>query len=90
MSRTTVQKITEVKRELEVNKDKFKAFDMKVSDKFKNRKLSVDGSISPDDWKELVDNDEAFAKEFEKVFDNPDVSDADDFYPDNFDGYVNT
>ena len=90
VSRTTVQQITEVERELEVNKDKFKAFDMKVSDKFKNRKLSADVSISPDDWKELVDNDEAFAKEFEKVFDNPDVSDVDDFSPDNFDGYVNT
>ena len=33
---------------------------MKVSDKFKNIKLSADGSISPEYWKELLDNDEAF------------------------------
>ena len=89
MSSTTVQRITEVERGLEVNKDKFKSFDMKVSDKFKNRRLSADGSISPEDWKELVDNDEAFAEEFENAFDNPDVSGADDFSPDTFDVYVN-
>ena len=53
---------------VEVNKDKFKACDMKVSNKFKNSKLSADGSISREDWKELVDNDEASVEEFEKVF----------------------
>ena len=62
---------------------------MRVSEKSKNRKFSSDRSISPEYWKELVDNYESFAKEFEKVFDNPDGSDADDFYLDTFDGYVN-
>ena len=33
---------------------------MKVLEKSNNRKLSDDGSINPEDWKELVDNDEAF------------------------------
>ena len=89
VSRTTVQWITEVKRGLEVNKDRFKSFDMKVSDKFKNSKFSADGYISPEKWKELVDNDEAIAEEFQNVFDNPDVINADDFYQDSFDGYVN-
>ena len=84
MSRTTVQRITEVERGLEVNKDKFKAFGMKVSKKFKNRKFSADRSISQEDWKELVDNDEAFTKRFENIFDNPDVSYAEDLSPDNF------
>ena len=40
-------------------------------------------------WKELVDHDENFAVEFEKVFDHSDFNYADDFFPDNFDGYVN-
>ena len=47
VSRTTVQQITEIKRGLEVNKDRLKAFDMKVLEKFKNRNLSANGSISP-------------------------------------------
>ena len=51
--------------------------------------MSADGSISPEEWNYLVDNDEALTKEFEKVFDNPDFSDNDDFSPDNFDGCVN-
>ena len=89
VSSTTVKRITEVEYGLEANKDRFKALDMKVLEKSNNRKLSDDGSINPEDWKELVDNDEAFVQEFEKVFYNTYVSDADDFYPDNFDGYVN-
>ena len=89
VSRTTVQRITKVKRVLEVNKDKSKIFYMKVSDKFKNRKLWADGYLRPEDWKELAGNDEAFAKEFEKVFDNPDISDSKDFSLDTFYGYVN-
>ena len=51
--------------------------------------MSADRSITQEDWKELVDNNESFAEEFKKVFDNPDVSDFDEFSPDNFDGYVN-
>ena len=39
VSRTTVQRITEVERGIEANKYKFKAFDMKVLDKFKNGKI---------------------------------------------------
>ena len=62
---------------------------MKVSEKFKNKKFSADVSISPEDWKESVDNDEAFVNGFLKFFDNTDVSDADDFSPDNFYAYVN-
>ena len=88
-SRTKLQQIIEVKSGLEANKDKLKAFYMKVSYKLKNSKWSAYVSISPEEWKYLVDSYEAFAKEFENVFDNPDVSDADDFSPDNFDGYVN-
>ena len=89
VSRTTVHRTIEVERGLEVNKDKLKAFYMKVSDKFKNRKISANRSIIPEDWDELVDTDEALVNEFEKVFDNPYVSDADDFSPDYFDGYFN-
>ena len=47
VSKTTVKRITEVERGLEVNKDILKSFYAEVSEKFKNRKLSADGSISP-------------------------------------------
>ena len=47
VSRTTVQRITEVEHGLEFNQDILKAFDMNISDKFKNIKLSADGYISP-------------------------------------------
>ena len=89
MSRTTVHRIIEVEHGLKVNKGKFKEFDMKVSEKFKNRKISVDGSINPKEWKELVDNDKALLLESLNFFHNPDVSDADDFSPDSFDGCFN-
>ena len=58
---------------------------MKVLDKFNNKKLSADGSIIPEYWKELVDNDEASAEEFETFFDDTDINDADDFSTDTCD-----
>ena len=56
VSRTIVQRITGFKRGLEVKNDTFKSFDMKVLDKLNNGKLSAERSISPEDWKYLVDN----------------------------------
>ena len=89
VSKTTVKRITEVERGFEVNKDILKSFYAEVSEKFKNRKISVDGSINPKEWKELVDNDKALLLESLNFFHNPDVSDADDFSPDSFDGCFN-
>ena len=89
VSSTTVHRITQFECGLEINKDKLKEFDMKVSDNFRNSRSSADRSISPEEWKELVDNDEAFTEYFEKVFDNLDVNDSDDFSPDTFYGYFN-
>ena len=41
-------------------------------------------------WDELAENDKYFKEEFKKVFNNPDVQEADDGFMDNlYDQYVN-
>ena len=41
-------------------------------------------------WAEIAENDEWFKEDFNKVFNNPDVKEADDgFAADSYDQYVN-
>ena len=90
-TRTTVQRITHVEANLEAHKEKFLAYDAKIATQFHNSILKPDETCSPEDWKNLIEMDDAFAKEISITFNNPEVFDDDTTgdSPDTDDGYLN-
>ena len=66
-------------------------FNNKIADKFKEGWIATEGDKpSLQEWADLLEEDEDFAAEFNRVFDNEDIAEADDeFDPDSFDHYLN-
>ena len=84
----TVQRVTELEKQTDENKEKIKVFSDKIIHIFR---LSVDGDKPKlEDWADLLEDDQDFVDEFNWLFDNPDVPEADDeFDPDSYDHYLN-
>ena len=91
ISRTTVQRMTELEKSTDVNKARIVKYDEAIAERFKEERLAKNGDKpDPEDWAELIESDPDFAEEFARTFDNPDIKEADDdFDPDSYDGYVN-
>jgi hypothetical protein len=91
ISRTTVQRMTELEKSTDVNKARIVKFDEEIAERFKEERLAKNGDKpDPEDWAALIESDPDFAEEFARTFDNPDVKEADDsFDPDSFDHYLN-
>ena len=91
VSRTTVQRVTEIEKTTDANKARIKQYDSKIAERFKEERLAKNGDKpDPVDWADIIGDDPEFAEEFATTFDNPEVKEADDdFDPDSYDGYVN-
>ena len=91
ISRTTVQRMTELEKSTDVNKSRIIKYDASIAERFKEERLGKSGDKpDPADWSQLIESDPDFAEEFARTFDNPDVKEADDeFDPDSYDGYLN-
>ena len=65
-------------------------FNLSIRDKFKEGRLATDGDKPVlSEWANLLEDDEDFAAEFNCLFDNPDVDEADDdLNLDLFDNYL--
>ena len=75
----TVQRVTEPEKKTVANQERMKVFTDKIAKKFKEDRLLVDGDKPQlDDWADLLDADDAFAEEFQRLFDNPEVPEADE------------
>ena len=88
----TVQRMTYLEQQTDANKERMKSFSSRIADKFKEGRLTVDSGEFPqlEDWEQLLEDDEDFAAEFNRLYDNLDVPEADDtFDPDSFDTYLN-
>ena len=87
----TVQRVTELEKQTDATKERMKVYSDKIRDKFKEGRLSVPGDRPKlEDWADLLEDDQDFADEFNRLFDNTDVPEADDeFDPDSFDSYLN-
>ena len=87
----TVQRVTELEKQTEAVKDRMQQHSKKIAEKFKEGRLSSDGDMPKlEEWADLLEDDEDFAAEFNRLFDNTDVKEADDtFDPDSFDHYLN-
>ena len=66
-------------------------FNTKIAAKFKEGRLHQDGDKPVlQDWEDLLEDDPDFAAEFNRLYENTDVPEADDnFDPDSFDTYLN-
>jgi hypothetical protein len=91
VSRTTVQRVTELEKQTEANQQRIAAYDTAIAGRFKEGRLVTAGG-KPDlaAWSKLLETDPNFAEEFAQTFDNPSVPEADDeFDPDSYDSYLN-
>jgi hypothetical protein len=91
VSRTMVQRVTELEKQTEANQQRSAACDTAVAGRFKEGRLVTAGG-KPDlaAWSEPLETDPDFAEEFAQTFDNPSVPEADDeFDPDSCDSCLN-
>ena len=93
ISRTTVQRITNLEKETDEVRASINEFDVEISRRFKEEEdLTYDGAKpNPEDWSEYFENDPDFQEEFDQIVNDPKVPEADDeFTPDMFDDtYLN-
>ena len=68
-----------------------KVFNEKIANGFKEPRSLAEGGIpSLDEWEDLLEDDDGFAEEFHRLYDNADVPEADDaFDPDAYDDCLN-
>ena len=85
-----VQRVTHLELQTDSIKERVQEFNRNIADKFKEGRLATNATPTLDEWSDLLEDDEDFAAEFNCLFDNPEVAEADDtFDPDSFDLYLN-
>ena len=94
ISRTTVQRITNLELSTDEVKDKCKEYDQRITDLLKdeNHIIHQDGDLQLQDWNEFpIEDDPDFIEEFQHVISDPEITDEDEnFTPDAFDDtYLN-
>ena len=93
VARSSVQRVTNLEKELQETKDRFKAYDEAVNTRLKHSNNIFDGDLpDKEHWKEFQ-NDEVFTEEFQKYYGNDSIKEADDQPQEgleaNYDTYLN-
>ena len=91
LSRSTVKRVTNLEKSTTTVKDMFNKFDENIRIKLKSIDRGYVGDKpDPKDWADLIEEDEDFREEFERVYNNKDIPEADDHTPEVLDDtYVN-
>ena len=91
VSRSTVQRVTNLEKQTAAVKDTFNKFDEGIRMKLKIVDRGYVGDKpNPEDWANLIEDDEDFREEFQRVYNNDDIPEADDYTPEVLeDTYVN-
>ena len=93
LSRTTVQRVTNLELQTDENIGRCKAFNESTQDRLGNPEyFTADGKVVPGDWQDYREHfDAEFQEEFENVVNDKSLPEADDeFTPDSFDDtYLN-
>ena len=91
LPRSTVQRVTNLELQTTQVKDLFTKFDKNISIRLKDKDRTYQRSKpNPDDWSDLIENDQEFADGFTRAFNNTDILKANDYTPDVLeDTYVN-
>ena len=90
VSRTTVQRVTTLENQTDVNRQRFEEFNTAITERYKeDRHINKGDKPNLADWSDLLENDSDFTEEFATTFDKPDVKESDDeFDPDSHDTYL--
>ena len=77
-----MQRVTEVEKATISVRDTFEKFDEAIRSKLKCIDRGYAGDKpNPDDWADLLEEDEDFRDEFQKIYNNSDIEEADDYTP---------
>ena len=83
VSRSTVQRVTNLEQQTARVIDIFNKFDMAVTAKLKTPTRGFNGDKpNPEDWAELIESDADFREEFEAIYNSNKIKEADDYTPD--------
>ena len=83
ISRTTVQRVTELEKTTPAVQEVFSKFTDAINSKFKLITKHYNGDKpNPEDWAELIENDEDFRDEFTKLYNDDSIPEADSHTPD--------
>ena len=78
ISRTTVQRVTNLEVQIDYHKALFAEYDSETRRRFKEDGFQVEGDKpNPEDWAEFMDFDEEFQDEFNKIVSDNNIKDAD-------------
>ena len=91
ISRSTVQRVPNLERNTSRVKDIFDKFDTATARKLQSPLKGYNGDKpNPEDWADLIENDEDFREEFNSIYNSENIHEADDFTPEVMeDTYVN-
>ena len=91
ISRSTVQRVRNLELSTSPVKDIFDKFDQKIYHELKLEECVYAGNKpNPNDWADLIENDEDFRDEFANIYNDPSIPEADDYTPEiGDDTYVN-
>ena len=91
VSRSTVQRVTELEKSTADVKETFDQFNKNIVDKFKISDRGYLGDKpNPEDWTDLLEDDEDFKEEFNKIFSDENIPQADSSTPEVMDDtYLN-
>ena len=92
ISRSTVQRVTNLEKTTSEVKDTFLKFDATIRTKLKctGDKDYVGDKPDPEAWADLLDEDEDFREEFQKIYNDKNIPEADDYTPEVLDDtYLN-
>lgn len=82
MSRSTVQNVTTLELTTVDIKETFQEFDQRIRDRLKSAVRGYAGDKpDPADWKDLIDEDDDFREEFQRIYNDDTVQEADDYTP---------
>ena len=84
ISRTTVQRVTNLESELLENQESFSEFDEQIKGIVREDEFPLEGNMpNPVDWADILEDDEDFQEEFNRAYQDKDITEADDtFAPD--------
>ena len=82
ISRTTLQKVTNLEVSTDEVKETFVKFDAEIHRRLKSGNRGYEESKpSPQDWADTLEEDSDFSEEFKRAFNNSDIPEVDDFTP---------
>ena len=82
ISRSSVQRVTNLETQTDEVIETFKDLDEKIKAHYNHNLNGAEGSKpNPEDWADFIENDKDFYEEFQKVYNNEDIPEADDYTP---------